>query len=454
MLCELGYAPNDILAIEKNGRRRQLLYDKGYVSEEADFLAWSVEQFPTILMNPPFEQGQDIAHVTHAFTHCLQPGGQLVAVVSEGPFFRQEQKAVAFRELVDTYGYSVQLPANSFKTSGTAVNTRLIYLRKPAEKAKRPFPQEEHPMQTVSLTSPARTAALQLLKPHPAQMRSRYDLDELATLTLQVYQRGLDAWHPILVSQNPGLSKAEGGEGYHIVSGHRRYMAYVLAQAYLAAHTIQAGQSQDGEETAVSLESIRQFIGQLVEKHGMLETAVSELLTFLGQETIPVLLFEGSPKAEILSLQAANYGGEKPDMLGIAHSFRQALPDWDMPAAFNLALLIAPLRQMALPEPLSILPTVVEIVYEQSGNIWLDLSEVFYYSGYHEPLVWEDKTTLEWLHSSWQEAQTILQTIGQLTCWVEQNPQEHLKEIMNLLLRTYIQEVWHGSQPTTTSGQD
>lgn len=145
-------------------------------------------------------------------------------------------------------------------------------------------------------------------------------------------------------------------------------------------------------------------------------------------------------------------------LLCLAHeapaTVRAWYPDWDMPAAFNLALLIAPLRQMALPEPLSILPTVIEIVYEQSGNIWLDLSEVFYYSGYHEPLVWEDKTTLEWLHSSWQEAQTILQTIGQLTCWMEQNPQEHLKEIMNLLLRTYIQEVWHGSQPTTTSGQD
>ena len=36
------------------------------------------------------------------------------------------------------------------------------------------------------------------------------------------------------------------------------------------------------------------------------------------------VLFEGDEKDEILALQAANYGGEIPDMLGIAHSFHQA----------------------------------------------------------------------------------------------------------------------------------
>ena len=38
------------------------------------------------------------------------------------------------------------------------------------------------------------TAALKLLKAHPAQMRTVYDLESLATLTLQVYERGLDQW--------------------------------------------------------------------------------------------------------------------------------------------------------------------------------------------------------------------------------------------------------------------
>lgn len=56
--------------------------------------------------------------------------------------------------------------------------------------------------------------ALKLLKKHPAQMRTIYDLESLATLTLQVYERGLDAWQPIAASPNPGLSGVEGGEGF------------------------------------------------------------------------------------------------------------------------------------------------------------------------------------------------------------------------------------------------
>ena len=60
------------------------------------------------------------------------------------------------------------------------------------------------------------TTALKQLKAHPAQMRTSYDLDKLAALTLQIFERGLDQWQPIAASPN--------GEGYHIVSGHRRHM--------------------------------------------------------------------------------------------------------------------------------------------------------------------------------------------------------------------------------------
>ena len=65
------------------------------------------------------------------------------------------------------------------------------------------------------------TTALKQLKAHPAQMRTTYDLDGLAALTLQVYERGLDSWQPIVASPN--------GEGYHIVSGHRRHMAQLFS---------------------------------------------------------------------------------------------------------------------------------------------------------------------------------------------------------------------------------
>ena len=38
-------------------------------------------QFERVVMNPPFNKGQDLKHIAHAVTHWLRPGGQLVAVM-------------------------------------------------------------------------------------------------------------------------------------------------------------------------------------------------------------------------------------------------------------------------------------------------------------------------------------------------------------------------------------
>jgi hypothetical protein len=49
------------------------------------------------------------------------------------------------------------------------------------------------------------------------------------------------------------------------------------------------------------------------------------LLEQYGSEEVGFVPFAGSDKAQILALQAANYGQEQADPLGIAHSFRQAV---------------------------------------------------------------------------------------------------------------------------------
>ena len=73
-------------------------------------------------MNPPFERGQDREHVRHAYGF-LNPGGRLVAVMSEGPFFRDRRADRAFRDWLDALGAEVErLPA------GTGVQTRLVVL--------------------------------------------------------------------------------------------------------------------------------------------------------------------------------------------------------------------------------------------------------------------------------------------------------------------------------------
>lgn len=154
------------------------------------------------------------------------------------------------------------------------------------------------------------TAVIKLLKPHPAQMRTVYDLEALATLTLQLFERGLDDWQPIVAAPH--------GDAYYLVSGHRRHMAQLLAFAL-------RDWAKERPDTEITIEVVRTMLNTLVDSLGSLEKVIASLLTKYGDEEVSFVTFEGSQKAEILALQAANYGSEKPDALGVARSFRQAV---------------------------------------------------------------------------------------------------------------------------------
>lgn len=83
-------------------------------------------KFDRVLMNPPFDGGRDIDHVTHALTF-LKPGGRLVAVMSAGTEYREDSKATKFRALVEARkGRMRDLPAGSFAEAGTMINTILV----------------------------------------------------------------------------------------------------------------------------------------------------------------------------------------------------------------------------------------------------------------------------------------------------------------------------------------
>ena len=153
-------------------------------------------------------------------------------------------------------------------------------------------------------------ALLKQFKAHRAQMRTQYDLDELATLTLQVYERGLDAWSPIVAAAH--------GDEHHIISGHRRYKAVLLALTL-------KGWAKDNPDREITIEVVRAMLQTLVESLGSLDKLMGSLVAKYGEELIEFVPFEGSEKSQILTLQAANYGSAKPDMLGIAHSFREAV---------------------------------------------------------------------------------------------------------------------------------
>jgi hypothetical protein len=56
-------------------------------------------RFDRIIMNPPFEKGQDIDFVLKAY-ELLEPNGILVALMSEGSFYRSYKRDKAFQEWV------------------------------------------------------------------------------------------------------------------------------------------------------------------------------------------------------------------------------------------------------------------------------------------------------------------------------------------------------------------
>jgi phospholipid N-methyltransferase len=119
----------EVDTIEYNYALCELLEVKGFKVIANDFMTYSNgKRFDRIVMNPPFENGQDIEHVKHAY-ELLGENGRLVSIMSTGAFFRNDRKAVEFREWFnDVSGYQEDLPAGSFKDSLTGVNSCYVVI--------------------------------------------------------------------------------------------------------------------------------------------------------------------------------------------------------------------------------------------------------------------------------------------------------------------------------------
>jgi hypothetical protein len=131
----------EVDAIELSSRLRDILTAKGVNVIDNDFTGVEPEpKYDAVVMNPPFENGQDIEHVEHAYKF-LKPGGKLVAIMSAGPFYRQDKQATAFREWLDSVGGSHEaMPEGSFAGSDafrqTGVRTEMVTITKPADEGQ------------------------------------------------------------------------------------------------------------------------------------------------------------------------------------------------------------------------------------------------------------------------------------------------------------------------------
>ena len=132
-----NHPDNALDVVEWNTSLNELLTEKGHNVVGVDFLQHTGE-YDKIIMNPPFEKGQDIDHIRHAYS-LLNDGGRVVCIMSEGPFYRSDKKATEFREWLDSLGgVSEKLPEGAFKASerSTGVNTRLVVIDKVASDTK------------------------------------------------------------------------------------------------------------------------------------------------------------------------------------------------------------------------------------------------------------------------------------------------------------------------------
>jgi hypothetical protein len=113
---------------------------KGYtVTHKGDFLEYNPGPvYDRIVMNPPFEGGQDIVHVQHAYS-LLKPGGVLAAIMCEGPFFRSDRKSEQFRSWLEASGGTSKknddgafAGDDAFRLTGTA--TRIVTIERHEER--------------------------------------------------------------------------------------------------------------------------------------------------------------------------------------------------------------------------------------------------------------------------------------------------------------------------------
>jgi hypothetical protein len=154
-------------------------------------------------------------------------------------------------------------------------------------------------------------ALVSSLRVNEAQMRTRVAVAELARLAVQV-SKGLDHNLPLLL-------RPDGHGGFTVVSGHRRWLALMIA--FMAVADLSAEPDLEGMQAVI--EDICDVDdGFVILDEGLYEFLQEQMPATLS---VPYRLWDGSREDEILLLIKANSGAEEPDLLGQAVAYRAAV---------------------------------------------------------------------------------------------------------------------------------
>ena len=121
--------------VEISPQLQDILKAKGFNLVDTDFMSYQPEQpYDAIVMNPPFSNRLDAAHIMRAY-EMVKSGGSLVAIAGEGVFFGSDKKAAEFRDWLEKVGATDEkLEEGTFKDTSllatTGANARMIVIRK------------------------------------------------------------------------------------------------------------------------------------------------------------------------------------------------------------------------------------------------------------------------------------------------------------------------------------
>ena len=128
----------NIDCIEINNSLKEILKLKGCNLVGSDFLEFNDKKYDRIIMNPPFEDLQDIDHIKHAY-NTLKEGGILVSVMCAGVMSNNRKKAEEFREWINSIGavyYKNDEGAFKSAFNSTGVSSYMIKIVKQGENGK------------------------------------------------------------------------------------------------------------------------------------------------------------------------------------------------------------------------------------------------------------------------------------------------------------------------------
>lgn len=115
--------------IELNPDNAAYLKEHGFNVVHDDFMTFEPKkEYDVIVMNPPFNKGQSVRHVTKAIQIAKRC---VVAITDFGITYRNDKATAEFRELVKSYGGTIEpVEEGAFKESGTMIKTCIVTVRK------------------------------------------------------------------------------------------------------------------------------------------------------------------------------------------------------------------------------------------------------------------------------------------------------------------------------------